>query len=249
MKKILSLILALAILLSLAACGKCDHDWEKATCDSPKTCVKCGQMEGEAPGHRWTEATYESPKTCLRCGITEGTPLIPTLADELVGTWVIDVYMDQFVDGFSSDAGLPIAFTFNADGTYVQVPHEKEFEDALALLKADLCDYLIAQAYDAAAKEGYTQKQADEAFYDECGMTLRAYAEAEVEKMGLETLSSSKTTGAYTLSGDQLTLEGRNTPLTLTVSVSEDTLQILDCSNQSWIELFGDYPVRLQRAE
>lgn len=275
MKKILSLILVMTLVVCLAACGKCDHDWEKATCDAPKTCAKCGQMEGEARGHRWADATCEAaktcsvcgkadgtalghnwadateaaPKTCLRCGATEGEPLTQSLAGELVGTWVIDVYMDQFVEGFSSDAGLPIAFTFYADGTYVQVPYEKTFADSLALLKSDLCDYLITQAYEAAAKEGYSQKQADEAFYNQCGMTLREYAEAEVEKMGLDTMANSKTTGTYTVSGDRLTLEGRETPLTLTVSVSESTLQILSCDDESWIQVFGEYPVQLQRQD
>lgn len=275
MKKILSLLLVLTLLLSLAACGKCDHDWANATCDIPETCAKCGQMRGEAPGHRWKEATCElprtcsvcaktdgtplahnwadatesAPKTCTRCGATEGESLSQTFAGDLVGTWVIDVYMDQFVEGFSSDVGLPIAFTFYADGTYVQVPYEKTFSDALALLEADLCDYLVAQAYEAAAEEGYTQKQADEAFYKECGMTLRAYAEAEVEKMGLESLGSSKTTGSYTVSGDRLTLDGRSTPLTLTVSVSENILQILRCDDENWIKLFGDYPIELQRKD
>ncbi len=275
MKKILCLFLALALLLSLAACGKCDHDWEKATCNAPKTCVKCGETDGKIAGHKWmdatcdvpktcadcgktdgtplahiwTDATYEAPKTCTLCGATEGESLSQTLAKELVGTWVIDVYMDQFVEGFTSNAGLPIAFTFSADGTYVQVPYEKEFSDALALLEADLCEYLVTQTYEAAAQEGYSKEQADKAFQKECGMTIREYAQTQVDEMGLDTFASAKVGGSYTVTGNQLTLDGRSTPLTLTVSLSGDTLQILDCNNESWIEVFGEYPVELQRKD
>ncbi|MBR7071008.1 MAG: hypothetical protein IKI29_02470 [Clostridia bacterium] len=38
------------------------HDWESATCTSPKRCKVCGKTEGEARGH-----TYAS-KTCFFCG-------------------------------------------------------------------------------------------------------------------------------------------------------------------------------------
>ena len=50
MKKLISLILVLAMVAAMAACG-CDHQWSEATCTTPKTCAKCGQTEGEAAGH------------------------------------------------------------------------------------------------------------------------------------------------------------------------------------------------------
>ena len=40
----------------------CDHEWYAADCKTPKTCGKCGEMEGEKLGH-----TTENG-TCDRCG-------------------------------------------------------------------------------------------------------------------------------------------------------------------------------------
>lgn len=77
------------------------HEWKNATCTEPKTCLKCGEVEGmalghkrvdanceeamtcvrcnmvkgEALGHKWEDATCTQPKTCAVCGKTEGTPL------------------------------------------------------------------------------------------------------------------------------------------------------------------------------
>ncbi len=51
------------------------HDWKEATCESPKTCGRCGETEGEPLGHDWVDADCESPKTCIRCKKTEGNPL------------------------------------------------------------------------------------------------------------------------------------------------------------------------------
>lgn len=38
------------MLTALAGCG-CQHQWEEATCTTPKTCTQCGETEGEALGH------------------------------------------------------------------------------------------------------------------------------------------------------------------------------------------------------
>lgn len=51
------------------------HTWEEATCIVPKTCSVCKETEGEAMGHTWKEATTEVPKTCVTCGKTEGSPI------------------------------------------------------------------------------------------------------------------------------------------------------------------------------
>ena len=94
MKKVVALILAFLICLSLCACrGKtsepneevlgyiestvvteyaCEHEWTDADCVTPKFCSKCDESEGEALGHNWNAATRKFPKTCSRCGATEG---------------------------------------------------------------------------------------------------------------------------------------------------------------------------------
>lgn len=74
MKKLLSMALALALCLGLAACGH-THTWKDADCTAPKTCTECGKTEGELGPHVWVEATCEQAKHCELCGETEGQPL------------------------------------------------------------------------------------------------------------------------------------------------------------------------------
>lgn len=74
-KRILSALLACALMLTLTACG-CKHEtWLDADCVTPKTCAECGETEGEALGHDWAEADCLTAKTCARCGETEGEAL------------------------------------------------------------------------------------------------------------------------------------------------------------------------------
>lgn len=51
------------------------HDWQDATCESPKICKSCEKTEGEPLGHNWTDADCENPKTCATCSKTDGDPL------------------------------------------------------------------------------------------------------------------------------------------------------------------------------
>ena len=67
------MMMLLTMVVLTGCCLK--HEWEEATCEDPKTCVKCGKTEGEALGHEWEKATCEEPKTCERCGETKGEPL------------------------------------------------------------------------------------------------------------------------------------------------------------------------------
>ena len=61
------------------AIGTHEHEWNDATCTSPKTC-RCGATEGEALGHDYSDATCYEPQTCKNCG--------ETLGIELVHNWV-----------------------------------------------------------------------------------------------------------------------------------------------------------------
>lgn len=91
-------ILTAMMLLMLTACG-CEHVWQDATCDTPKTCTSCGETEGTAlehiwnnssctpicslcgaedaalTSHAWVDATCTAPKVCALCSATEGEPL------------------------------------------------------------------------------------------------------------------------------------------------------------------------------
>ena len=76
----ISLIFILCIsALTLTACDIfsvfCNHDWEDATCDKPKTCTKCSKTEGEALGHSGGAAGCESKAICDHCGNEYGDVL------------------------------------------------------------------------------------------------------------------------------------------------------------------------------
>jgi len=71
MKHTIMVILVIALAFCLTACG-CEHDWNEATCTTPKTCKLCEATEGEVKAHQWQDATCVAPKTCKDCGATEG---------------------------------------------------------------------------------------------------------------------------------------------------------------------------------
>ena len=72
MKKLICVLMLLAMMLSLPSCG-CEHNWQKASCKTPKTCTLCGITEGAVADHVWDAATCIKPKTCSVCGKTEGS--------------------------------------------------------------------------------------------------------------------------------------------------------------------------------
>ena len=122
MKRVLSLVLALMLALSLCACGEkdtaqppsqetaCDHVYAEATCTAPKTCTKCGATEGEPAGHTLTAI-------CTACDhVNEG---FRDLCGEF--EW-------SFVDGKAGDEDLDIHFYgfHQYEGqSFVNVAHER----------------------------------------------------------------------------------------------------------------------------
>ena len=75
MKKTLWLFIAMMIcILSLTSCFH-THEWEDPTCFNPKTCIDCGETEGEPLEHMWIEPTCVNVKYCSVCGYEEGEAL------------------------------------------------------------------------------------------------------------------------------------------------------------------------------
>lgn len=80
-KKVISIcifVLAiLSVIVLVTACNsensgdECDHEWQKATCETSKTCKLCNKTSGEPLGHDIVidEAV---PANCIQEGITEG---------------------------------------------------------------------------------------------------------------------------------------------------------------------------------
>ena len=80
MKKIIAILLFIITLTLLTSCGECKHDWQEATCTSPKTCSLCKATEGDPSEHNYSEwketispgceTEGEKKRTCS-CGETE----------------------------------------------------------------------------------------------------------------------------------------------------------------------------------
>ena len=83
MKKLISLILAMACLvLMLAGCG-CEHEWKDANCTDPMTCGLCGETEGEALGHTPGDMAVTQEPVEGKAGLREQSC---TVCGEVVGT-------------------------------------------------------------------------------------------------------------------------------------------------------------------
>ena len=79
-KIILSVLASACIAMTLTGC-MCEHEWNSATCTTPKTCTLCEKTEGELLPHNWQDATCTAPKTCKDCKLTEGETLPHTWVD------------------------------------------------------------------------------------------------------------------------------------------------------------------------
>ena len=111
MKKIISVIMVLCMLVCLSACGECEHEWKKATCEKPAKCKLCGATKGTNADHKWEEATCTEPKTCSECDETEGEALGHDTS-ELDCTRcgeMIDHYALTEVDPFESVTGVSLS--------------------------------------------------------------------------------------------------------------------------------------------
>lgn len=74
-KKILVICLAMFMVLTLTACGECEHEWTEADCLNAAVCTKCEAAGEAALGHDFTAASCDAPETCIRCGEIQGEAL------------------------------------------------------------------------------------------------------------------------------------------------------------------------------
>jgi len=79
-KAISSILITIISCLMLTGCCLI-HDWQEATCTTPKTCRICGAKKGATADHILTEADYQTPQTCTVCGKTFGDVLTPAFIE------------------------------------------------------------------------------------------------------------------------------------------------------------------------
>lgn len=145
-KRMFLLITAVVCVFVLAGC-KCKHQWVDATCETPKTCSKCDEVEGSSLGHAWVEATCTTAKTCKTCGLISGEALGhdwaeatctaaktcgicgETEGEPLEHSWVEANYQQPKTCSVCGETeGTPVPGAFEKDGLKAQVAEEgKEY--------------------------------------------------------------------------------------------------------------------------
>ena len=75
------LLLTAALMMLLSGCG-CDHEWQRSTCQEPRTCIRCGETEGKVRGHEWGNTACDAPEGCIVCGTLEGIELTHTWRED-----------------------------------------------------------------------------------------------------------------------------------------------------------------------
>lgn len=131
LSKLIMIALLATSMPAIIGCGH-EHTWTEATCDTPKTCAECGEIEGEVLEHVWVDATYTNPKTCELCGTTEGTS-IPVCVEKKFSHKSDPVYNSKFeydaegkkikeVQYKAEDGSLygEISFEYDVDGNLVK---------------------------------------------------------------------------------------------------------------------------------
>lgn len=213
-RKLFVIILALCCLLVFSGC--CFHsEWYAATCETPKTCVKCGETEGEALGHTWVDATCTAPKTCSVCHLTEGEALghswvdatteAPKTCTTCAATEGERIITDErFTTAATKDiqgkwaATLSIPgemFGLNDFGTLdMEITYELGNDGTMTMgyntvnldaFNAALIDYTVELFYAAAEFDGISREEADALVLEEQGMTVRELMEANLAEQDL----------------------------------------------------------------
>ena len=156
MKRILAMLLVLAMALSLSACHK--HSWEPATCDKPKTCSECGKTEGDPLGHKWGEPVYEwaedmSSVTALR--ICENDPAhvesetVETSAEETRSATCTEAGETTFTAQFENSVFAPQSRTEALPEALGHAWGEPEYEwaeDMSSVVATRVCEHDPAHA-------------------------------------------------------------------------------------------------------
>lgn len=181
-KKILAVLLALGVMLSVAACFGFGKD--------PGTTGTEGS-EGSVPSSSVssTETTGQTEPSASTAP-TETVPPEPhelfdlEEAQQIVGTWRLDVTLSGGligVEGFQCDVKFPLLYTFTGYGTMRVRFDEDDLGSAVQAFRESLKNYTVQTMYDEFEKEGLNKEQADTAFKDTYNTTIEAYVNTVVD--------------------------------------------------------------------
>ncbi|MCM1260866.1 MAG: hypothetical protein NC182_07040 [Prevotella sp.] len=98
------------------------HQLKAADCTHAKTCIICGQTEGNAKGHTWLDATYQAPQTCTVCGETIGTKLFYQPVECIYEIDIQSAYLT--ISQYENLKDYLKVFAILKDGKQVELPYE-----------------------------------------------------------------------------------------------------------------------------
>lgn len=73
-RKVYFLLILVLVTAVLAGCA-CEHEWAASTCLAPRTCVRCGEVQGKVRSHAYGNTSCNNPEPCTVCGTMEGIEL------------------------------------------------------------------------------------------------------------------------------------------------------------------------------
>ncbi|MCM1513622.1 MAG: hypothetical protein NC090_01365 [Anaeroplasma bactoclasticum] len=98
------------------------HQLKDADCTHAKTCIICGQTEGNAKGHTWLDATYQAPQTCTVCGETVGSKLFYQPVELIYEIDIQSAYLT--ISQYENLKEYLKVFAILKDGKQVELPCE-----------------------------------------------------------------------------------------------------------------------------
>jgi len=193
MKKAKVGVVLLSVVL-LAGCGHF-HSWQDASCTSPRTCVKCGETEGEALGHTTDFGV------CERCGESVGADEFDDAVSSTIGAEVFyHLALEKIENVGTIDPNDAVRFINNECNPQLRRFKEK-IQDAaeacgdnpnLADYKQALLDTADAVPSDVASSSDanswidemedlvyqcYSYREEEIKIYDELGIETRDYGD------------------------------------------------------------------------
>lgn len=238
MKRLLSILLAAALLLSLCACGgpAADSTEDPSVTDAPT----------DPPTEPPTEAHSET---------LPATPIFdPVAAAPLIGTWKTGYIMTGEMMGdatFTSRVAFPLAFTFDDQGGMTVGFLASELNSAIETYTIALKTHQINKIYQSYADRGYDKTAANNAVRQNYGMSVEEYVQTLIDSINFAALFSAySSSGYYTVDGEYLylSLSGDSPRELIRYKLEGDTLILHSTSDPTgWDTLNLTFPVTFTR--
>ena len=276
MKKLLCLLLALVMALSLMACGgnaaddagdeeypyinpedPAENDGEEDTTEESIPEDTTVEVTEDTTEETTEEETTEEPTEETTEAVVEATISPDALSSEdLVGTWAVEVpyvtaellaQSNEIFEDFEGQLNLTFVMEFSEDGIATMYVDEDAYEASVEAFEEDLTAFLVEYLYAELEAGGYSREESDEYFQDLYQMSAEELCAQQVEAMGIRDMLDV----SELRDSGSYELNGDQLTVgvfTMTVAVGQTTLTVLDCDQTEYWEQMGfQFPTVLTR--